>query len=188
MNGGNPHSAHASGSVAARELARRLLAATPGPPPDDAALLASVERMESCILNDLARWFGPFGSFELVTRALALARHEHPALSVVTVSGAPLPRLVGLASSTRTHGAAAAAAAIISVLAALLELLGRLIGDDLALLLVEGCGARTDERPSPASHDGGARPLGARARTPSETVLPDARAASADATHLLDEP
>jgi hypothetical protein len=86
---------------------------------------------------ELSRWFGPYGYHALLARALADARTAHPALRVVRVGPAPAPELEGLEDAARAQGAAAAVAGVEAVLAALIDLLGRLIGDDLAMTFID---------------------------------------------------
>jgi hypothetical protein len=69
-------------------------------------------------------------------RALAEARSEHPLLAGISIHASD-PALDGLPDSIQTHGAAATAAALESLLVTLLGLLGRLIGDDMVATLVE---------------------------------------------------
>ncbi|MEJ7810614.1 MAG: hypothetical protein WKG32_09430 [Gemmatimonadaceae bacterium] len=115
-----------------RETTQRLIAReqASGRAPRDAT--ASAERVVRRLSDELARWFGPYGARALLTRALDHARAEHPALAGVRVGQRPVPALDGLADSA--HGGAAAA---VEVLAALVALLERLIGDELATNLVE---------------------------------------------------
>jgi hypothetical protein len=134
-----PHSPHRPTSAHAIDVARRVFGSTDDGVAGDDALLESSERIGSCVPDALARWFGPYGSLALVARALAIAESEHPALSGVTAASGASPRLVGLGASAGTHGSLATSQGVIAWLAALLDLLGRLIGDDLALLLLEPC-------------------------------------------------
>jgi hypothetical protein len=122
--------------LTARETARRLIAReqSGGTAPVDAAPAEQVVRRLS---DDLVEWFGPYATHALFTRALARARAEHPVLAAVRVGAPAKPNVEGLADSARTHGVGATAAAAVGLLAALVELLGRLIGDDLAITLVE---------------------------------------------------
>ena len=72
-----------------------------------------------------------------MTRALARAVAEHPALAKVTVDSTRTPCLVGLADSAVAYGPQATLAGAVEMLAALASLIGRLIGDDLASTLLE---------------------------------------------------
>ena len=150
--------------------------------------MTSVEYIGTCVPDALARWFGSYGSLALVTRALAITVPEHPALTTVTAASAQSPRLIGLAASARVHGATATANAVTALLASLVELLGRLIGDDLALMLLEPCASREVERGDPRAN--GRPPMAAGPRMvamPDAVFLPDARPLDTDAPHSTDE-
>ena len=129
-----PHSPH---SDAAHDLAHRLLASETPSDGDDAALLAAAERLCLRVPDGLSRWFGMYGSRAHLMRALAKAQRDHPSLSGVSVTDAKSPCVVGLAESAHAHGAKSVAEGIVAVLAALADLVGRLIGDDLVVNLLE---------------------------------------------------
>lgn len=123
---------------AARALARKLLAsATPAPPGDPESALAAVSRVVRRLATELSRWFGPYGHHALLTRALVEARGDHPVLRSVLVGEPAEPYLVGLADAARAHGIDATLDGVEAVLAAFVDLLGRLIGEDLALAFVD---------------------------------------------------
>lgn len=103
---------------------------------DPAALCAVIDRVGAGVPEALARSFGPYGAHVLVTRALARAQADHPALAAVQAMDNPTPRLTGLAESAGAHGARATADGVLALLAALSASLGRLIGDDLASSLL----------------------------------------------------
>lgn len=131
--------------MTARDTAHRLVAREQlvGGGSEDAA--APAERALRRLSGDLVGWFGPLGAHALLTRALAQVHGQHPALAAVRVEaprvGDPsTPVLEGFAESGRTHGEAAAADAAVEVLASIVDLLGRLIGDALANRLVEQSG------------------------------------------------
>jgi len=86
---------------------------------------------------NLSRWFGIDGTNALFARALVRAQADHPALANVTYAHQSAVCLERLAESARIHGANAAADGVAATLTALIELLGRLIGQDIALRLVE---------------------------------------------------
>lgn len=120
----------------AQELTRRLLAreAAGREPPDDAATAAGLACERT--YRELARWLGPAGCRALFVRALSRSRSEHPALAEIRVGDRSEPALDGVAQSIQLHGASAVALGLEALLVALLELLGRLIGDDMAARLV----------------------------------------------------
>jgi hypothetical protein len=137
------------GTPGVRELTRRLVAreATTGDAPDVAA--AAVQAACERTYQTLSRWLGANGSYALFTRALAQAQAEHPLLRDVRFRTQSEPGLEGVTESIQVHGAAAVAAGLESVLVGLIELLGRLVGHDMAARLVE------QSVPNPARDDEG---------------------------------
>ncbi len=89
------------------------------------------------VYRDLSRWVGSDGTRALFARALAEARAEHPPLAGISVGARSEPGLEGISESIQGHGDKATAAALEALLVTLLGLLGRLIGDDMVLTLVE---------------------------------------------------
>jgi hypothetical protein len=89
------------------------------------------------LYRELSRWVGRDGCHALFTRALAQARAEHPALAQIHLQPRSEPYIDGVAESIMANGDAATAEALESMLARLVELLGRLIGDDMAMKLIE---------------------------------------------------
>lgn len=142
-------------SGGARDVAIRLLARESGGGADDAALVAAAERVCTRLSDGLSRLFGPYGSRALFTRALARAKVAHASLSAVMVSPAPSVCLTGLTESARAHGVKATAAGIIDMVAALGDLIGRLIGDDLAVKLLDQSTAMTPAEQRPADQGDG---------------------------------
>ena len=104
---------------------------------DDGALVGAAERICVRIADVLSRWFGAYGSRALIARALTRAKADHPQLAAMNVAPAPGECLTGLAESARTHGARATAEGIVGLLAALAGAIGRLIGDDLTVNVLE---------------------------------------------------
>lgn len=130
----------------ARELTGRLVAraaATKGGPAGPAgAVHAACER----IYRELSRRLGVTGSDALFARALAQAKSEHLALEEVEIRRNSEPTFEGVTAAVQTHGAPAVVAGLETVLERLIELLGRLVGDDMVVRLVEPSPARRDER------------------------------------------
>lgn len=89
------------------------------------------------MIDGLARSFGPFGARTLVERALARAKLDHPSLNGVTCTAAQPPEVTGLVESARANGVAAVMEGAVALLATLTDAIGRLIGDDLAVKLIE---------------------------------------------------
>lgn len=102
------------------------------------------------LYRELSRWVGPDGCHALFTRAVAEARGKYPALSEIELRARSEPYVEGVAESIIAHGDAATAEAVESMLMRLVELLSRLIGDDIAMKLIEQS-LRAAERASPTS-------------------------------------
>lgn len=98
---------------------------------------AAAERVIQRLGEELVGWFGPYAAHSLFTRARAHVVLEHPVLAVMHVGLPHLPEFRGLKDIARVHGAEAADAGAEAILAALIELLSRLINDELAMVLVE---------------------------------------------------
>ena len=132
-------------SAAATEVARRLWARAAGDSsaPEDVA--AAADRMCAQLRVGLGRWVGAMGYRALLDRALVLARAEHPALGSLSCHGGDDPVTT---ADVRSQGAAEVAAGMVALVAALVELLGRIIGEEMAVRLVEQTGIER-ARPSP---------------------------------------
>jgi hypothetical protein len=98
------------------------------------------------LYRELSRWVGSDGCNALFTRALAQARTEYPALGQIQLRPRSEPYIDGVAETIMAHGDAAAAEALESMLVRLIELLGRLIGDDMAMKLIERSLAASEGR------------------------------------------
>lgn len=120
-----------------RQLTRRLLDRAGGP--DDAADAGAAAALDASELayRELCRWVGTNGCLALLARALADARAGHPVLEEIRIANRSEPGLEGVPECVRKHGAAATAEGLEMLLVTLLELLGRLIGDDMVMRLVE---------------------------------------------------
>jgi len=119
----------------AREIVRRLIDSqgserTDG---DTSARAAAGDHL----YRELSRWVGPDGCHALFTRALADARKEHEQLSEIQLRPGSDPYLGGVTETVAAYGDRATAEALESMLVHLVELLGRLIGDDMATKLIE---------------------------------------------------
>lgn len=101
----------------------------------DDATIAAAARICVLLAVGLSRWFGPIGSHALLTRALASVRAHHPVLRGVAMTEEA--RLIGLAENASAHGADATHESIVAMFAALADLIGRLIGEDLAMNVLE---------------------------------------------------
>jgi hypothetical protein len=101
---------------------------------------------------DLARWVGFDGCHALFTRALAEARTKHPILETIELHPRSTPYLEGVAETVEQHGARETDQALEAMLLVVVEVLGRLIGDEMATILIE--------RGLPESGDGADRESG----------------------------
>ncbi|MEO7083490.1 MAG: hypothetical protein ABI442_01735 [Gemmatimonadaceae bacterium] len=108
------------------------------------------EQLFARISAGLSRWFGRYGSNALLTRALARAAEGRPSLACVSVIAGDTAGLTGFSESAASYGADATVEGAIATLIALAELMGRLIGDDLATtLLQQGSKMQQESRPTP---------------------------------------
>ncbi|HWZ59257.1 MAG TPA: hypothetical protein VNW46_09795 [Gemmatimonadaceae bacterium] len=143
--------------ASARELASRLLTRETSEPKGPDTTVAA-DRVCRRVSDELARWIGSDGCRALFARALATAQAagDHPALEMVRISARSVYCLDGLTESAARHGAAAATEGAEAVLAALIELLGHLIGDDMAYNLLEQSAHARPPTPARARRDRGA--------------------------------
>jgi hypothetical protein len=89
------------------------------------------------LYHELSRWVGPDGCHALFTRALAQARTTYAALGQIQLRARSQPYVDGVAATIIAHSDTATAEALEAMLINLVELLGRLIGDDMATKLIE---------------------------------------------------
>lgn len=130
----------APNSPAVRRVALRLLAkggASGAAASEGFDPVAAADELFRQLAGELTRWFGSFGYHALFSRALADAKSHHPALDNVRIRSANEPSLEGLAESVARHGADAVTEGIIAMLMAFIDLLSRLIGEDMALKLLD---------------------------------------------------
>ena len=125
----------------ARELTRHLVARAAAQGNATGSVATAAHRACERAHRDLSRWIGINGADALFTRAVAEARAEHPFLTDLRVASRSQSEsessLDGVDALIEVHGATAVAAGLETVLAMTLELLGRLIGDDMATRLLE---------------------------------------------------
>jgi hypothetical protein len=135
---------------AARQIARRLinrrLSDQPG---GDSAARAAAAACDH-LYRELSQWVGPDGCHALFTRALAQARTEYPVLEQIQLRARSEPYVEGVAETIMAHGDTATAEALESMLVRLIELLGRLIGDDMAMKLIERSLTASERGDSPS--------------------------------------
>ena len=98
-----------------------------------AAAAGAIGRM----CTSLNRFIGADGCRALLVRALANARADQPALEHITIGKAPEMSLQGVPESMDAPGAAEIASGLEALVVSLIELLHRLVGDELAMKLLE---------------------------------------------------
>ncbi|HMH55744.1 MAG TPA: hypothetical protein VK535_05730 [Gemmatimonadales bacterium] len=126
-------------SAAATELARRLWerAAGDSSAPEDVAVAAT--RMCTELRAGLTRWVGAMAYRALIDQALLLARATHPALGSLSCHGGDEPVIT---AAVRAHTAAEVTAGVMVLVATLIDLLSRIVGEEMAVELVSQAVAR----------------------------------------------
>lgn len=133
MNGDAPRSAPATDVV--RRLLDRAAPDTAVQNPQEAA--AALQRACSRVRDNLREFMGDDGCTALLARALARTEAQHPALVTVRHLNGGGISLDGVAESVDLHGVRATTAAIEALLLALADVLGRLIGENMAAKVME---------------------------------------------------
>ena len=120
------------------EIARRLLAGEAGPDASHDDVEDAANRILEQLHEPLMRWLGRDGTFAVLARSLEQARARHPSLAAARVLQKDVnqpARLAEVSDPAVAYDAAETRAALVSVVAALIALLTRLIGGDLVLRL-----------------------------------------------------
>ena len=139
MNSAENGKERLSSGPSARQIARRLVESSRTERTGaDTTARAAASACEH-LYRELSRWVGPDGCHALFIRALAQAQAqaEYPALGQIQLRARSEPYIDGVAATIMAHGDGATAEALESMLVHLVELLGRLIGDDMAMKLIE---------------------------------------------------
>jgi hypothetical protein len=124
-------------SSPATEAARGLWARTAGDTSAPQEVAAAADRMCTQLRTGLGRWIGTDGYRALLDRALGLTRAEHPPLGGFSCLGGDEPLST---TAVRAYGVVQVAGGMVALVAALIELLGRIIGEEMAVHLVEQIG------------------------------------------------
>ena len=124
-------------SAAAADAARRLWARITGDAGVPDGIPESAEQLFADLRVGLGRWIGAEGYDTLLGRALVLARKEHPSLGSLSGLAEGQP---ATSAAVQKHGAGAVSVGLIALVAVLIELLGNIIGEDMAVHLVEQAG------------------------------------------------
>lgn len=127
----------ATAPVTARELAKRLVDR------EISAGNAKTTRASAAVLageglyRALSRWIGSDGCHALFTRARAQEQPANHPLDSLQLSPRHDPYITGVDESIEEYGNDATADAIEAMIVGMIELLGRLIGVDMATSLIE---------------------------------------------------
>jgi hypothetical protein len=131
-------SAQDAQSPASVEMARRLLEHNASLGSGEAADRTGETLQTMCghVCANLREAVGAGGCNALLARALARAETNHPTLKDVRRLKGNDVQLDGVVASVETHGIAAVTAAIEALLAAVLDILTRLIGEEMAMRVI----------------------------------------------------
>jgi hypothetical protein len=121
----------------ARQLARRLIESRRSERPEGESPARAAAAVADRLYRELSRWVGVDGCYALFFRALSQARTDYPALGQIEIRARSQPHFDSVAETIMARGDPATAEAIEFMLERLVELLGRLIGDDMARKLIE---------------------------------------------------
>lgn len=142
----------------AQHIARRLIdRERSGRAGDDSAARTAATACDH-VYRDLSRWLGHDGCHALFVRALAQARPEYPALEHIHLRRGSTPYIDGVAEAILTRGEVATAEGLEWILVGLIELLGRLIGDDMAATLIQRSLVPSDRRDTTSDNRRGEEP------------------------------
>ncbi|MFN2317772.1 MAG: hypothetical protein ABR551_13505 [Gemmatimonadales bacterium] len=116
------------------DAARQIWLRAVGDAAKSAEQSASADQLCADLRIGMVRWIGGEAYRALLGRVLVETRHGHPALAELTCFGEDEP---AIRAAVRKHGADAVAAGMVAILTAMIALLGRLMGDEMALHLVK---------------------------------------------------
>jgi len=131
-----------------RQLARRLIEAQRSERSEGDNRARATAAACDRLYRELSRWVGLDGCYALFSRALARARTDYPALAQIEIRARSQPHIDVVAETIMARGDDATADGLEFMLERLIELLGRLIGEDMATKLIERSLA-----PAPRSND-----------------------------------
>ncbi|MBA3343791.1 MAG: hypothetical protein H0T44_00615 [Gemmatimonadales bacterium] len=139
-------------SPAATNAARRLWPRRPGDVSDPEEVAAAANRVCVQLRSGLARWVGSEGYRALLDRALGESAAHHPVLSSLSCHEGDEQAAV---AAVRAYGSAEVAAGMVALVATLIDLLGRIIGEEMAVRLVEQSATPGPRRVSSTDRQGG---------------------------------
>lgn len=124
-------------SPTATAAARRLLSGAIPEQCSPDAVAADMDQVFAHLFHTLSQWVGTAGCQALFARALVLSAPNRPVLTGVLYRPHTVPHLDRLADNAREFGAEATAEAATTVLTSIITMLSGLIGEDLAMTLLE---------------------------------------------------
>ncbi len=86
---------------------------------------------------ELSRWVGPDGCHALFTRALSKARVSHSLLQKIELRQDVKPYVHGVSAAVEAYGNDRVGDALEAIVVNIVDLLGRLVGDDMAAKLIQ---------------------------------------------------
>lgn len=116
------------------DAARSLWTRGGGDSRQAAEVAEAVEYVRTVLRSRLGRWIGADGYRALLARARNQIREEHPALDGLAGLGEVEPVST---AAVAAQGAEAVAAGMVALLSTMTGLLGRIIGEEMAVRLVE---------------------------------------------------
>ena len=127
----------ATAPVTARQLASRLVDRETSTGTANTTRASATALAGEGLYRALSRWIGSDGCHALFTRARAQEQAGNRPLESLQLSPRHDPYIVGVEESIGEYGNDATADAIESMIVGMIELLGRLIGVDMATSLIE---------------------------------------------------
>jgi hypothetical protein len=124
-------------SPVSRELARQLIARETAGADDPGAVATAMQRLCTRISDNLRRAVGDDGYNALLVRVLTPETGEHPVMADIRRSGDTATCLNGVVAHVDDHGVTPVAEALEMLLATLIDVLGGLIGADMALNILD---------------------------------------------------
>ena len=120
------------------ETARRIWERCGGNATSPEDVGAAAQRLCDELRVGLSRWVGAEGYRVLLDRSLVLSVTAHPVLNSFSCHDG---EVLAAVAAARTHGTTQLASGVVTVVATLTDLLGRIIGEEIAMQLVERAGS-----------------------------------------------
>jgi hypothetical protein len=124
-------------SPSAQATARRLLARETPAAGDPAMVAEAMQRALARVRANLCDSVGDDGCNALLARALARTESDYPALRGIRTPNNSAIHLDGVSTIVDAHDVVPVTAAVEALLASLVDVLGRLIGEDMAMKLLD---------------------------------------------------